>query len=220
MELNSISQYIPNSHYIISNQQCIIPELPYKLPPSNQTYVTNTRYIIPMIQTLDLPKYQHDNLVNQTKTDNCCSKTKGTRRKFSEEEDNLLKQLVNKYGIKEWDKIAQKMPGRTGRQCRDRYTNYLVNGFFHGQWSKFEDELLLAKYMEFGPRWSKIKTFFNNRNANSIKNRWNYFVSRQLPNNRISVNNLTVGAQYQDNNNIDKSLINHATIIYPSQTFK
>lgn len=101
------------------------------------------------------------------------------RKKFTEEEDTKLKILVEKMGPKKWDIIAKQMPGRTGRQCRDRYKNYLMPGFFSGQWSKEEDELLHQKYMEYGSQWSKLTKFFTNRSANALKNRWNYFVSRQ-----------------------------------------
>lgn len=103
-----------------------------------------------------------------------------TRKKFSFEEDEKLKYLVKKHGSRKWDIIAREIPGRTGRQCRDRYMNYLVPGFFNGQWSKKEDELLLEKYVEFGSQWSKITKFFPGRSANSLKNRWNYFVSKHL----------------------------------------
>lgn len=104
------------------------------------------------------------------------------RRKFTQEEDDLLKQLVEKLGVKKWDQIAQHVPGRTGRQCRDRYRNYLVPGYFNGQWTQEEDDLIKEKFMELGPRWSHMTRFFSNRSANAIKNRWNYFVCRQSSN--------------------------------------
>ncbi|OHS99983.1 hypothetical protein TRFO_33442 [Tritrichomonas foetus] len=100
------------------------------------------------------------------------------RRKFTEEEDRFLSQLVAEMGPRKWDQIAKRMPNRTARQCRDRYSNYLIPGFFNGEWSREEDELLYSKYQEFGPKWAIIKEFFKNRSPNSIKNRWNYFVSR------------------------------------------
>ncbi|KAK8834284.1 hypothetical protein M9Y10_026271 [Tritrichomonas musculus] len=105
---------------------------------------------------------------------------KNARKKFTPEEDEKLKNLVENTEFKKWDAIAKEMPGRTGRQCRDRYKNYLVPGFFNGQWSKEEDNLLRLKYAEFGPHWSKITAFFKNRSANALKNRWNYFVSKHI----------------------------------------
>lgn len=106
--------------------------------------------------------------------------TKTIRRKFSPEEDEKLRLLVEKQGPKKWDQIAKEMPGRTGRQCRDRYKNYLVPGFFNGQWSEEEDKLLLEMYLQYGSQWSKLSKFFKNRSANSLKNRWNYFVLKKL----------------------------------------
>lgn len=141
---------------------------------------------------------------------------KAPRKKFSPEEDEKLKNLVEKIGSKKWEIIAKEMPGRTGRQCRDRYQNYLIPGFFNGQWSQQEDELLLKKFIEFGSQWSKITPFFSNRSANALKNRWNYFVSRHL--NDFSgekMQNIIVCNNY--NNKIDdssKENENVADIIY------
>ena len=88
---------------------------------------------------------------------------------------------------------------KKGRQCRDRYMNYLFPGFFNGQWSKKEDELLLSKYIELGPKWSKIKDFFLLRSANSIKNRWNYYVKKNLYYNEINKNTVQI-----NENNLQK----------------
>ncbi|OHT13497.1 hypothetical protein TRFO_16239 [Tritrichomonas foetus] len=106
--------------------------------------------------------------------------------KFSEEEDFRLRNLVTCFGAKKWVRIASMMPGRTARQCRDRYSNYLAPGFIQSEWSIEEDDLLLNKYLEYGSQWTRIREFFPNRTANSIKNRWNYSVSRRA--NALHVN--------------------------------
>ncbi|OHT17378.1 Myb-like DNA-binding domain containing protein [Tritrichomonas foetus] len=100
------------------------------------------------------------------------------RKKFSLEEDNMLRTLVENCGLNQWNIVAQYMKNRTARQCRDRYRNYLQPGFFNGQWSAQEDEMLYQKYQEFGPQWTLLSQLLKGRSANSIKNRWNYFVSR------------------------------------------
>lgn len=107
------------------------------------------------------------------------------RKKFTEEEDHRLRELVEEYGARQWDQIAEKMPGRSGRQCRDRYRNYLIPGFFNGQWSQAEDDLLRQVYAEMGPQWAKMMRYFKGRSANSLKNRWNYFVCRYHPENKV-----------------------------------
>ncbi|TYJ25136.1 hypothetical protein E1A91_A07G028400v1 [Gossypium mustelinum] len=39
---------------------------------------------------------------------------------WSKEEDELIIELVNKFGPKKWSTIAQHLPGRIGKQCRER----------------------------------------------------------------------------------------------------
>lgn len=100
------------------------------------------------------------------------------RRKFTPEEDEKLRMLVAENGAQKWDMIAESMPGRTGRQCRDRYQNYLSPGISRDEWTEEEEKLLVEKYAEFGSHWSKISRFFQGRTGTALKNRWNYYVSR------------------------------------------
>lgn len=100
--------------------------------------------------------------------------------KFSREEDEMLKMFVSKLGAKKWRLISSLMPGRTQKQCRDRYMNYLAPGFIRTEWTNEEDDLLLEKYHLYGSRWSQIRQFFPNRTSNDIKNRFNYTISRKL----------------------------------------
>lgn len=39
----------------------------------------------------------------------------------SYQEDERVKELVAKYGAKKWSLIASFLPGRIGKQCRERY---------------------------------------------------------------------------------------------------
>ena len=43
------------------------------------------------------------------------------RNTWSTEEDELLTMLVKKYNGKHWDNVASNMPGRTAKQCHQRY---------------------------------------------------------------------------------------------------
>ncbi|OHT13239.1 hypothetical protein TRFO_16685 [Tritrichomonas foetus] len=100
------------------------------------------------------------------------AKNHGIRQMFSPEEDEALKELVKKFGDKDWKFVARKMPGRTTRQCRERYKSYLAPEIKNGPWTKDEDELLRQKYEELGPKWAQIATFFKSRSDVNIKNRW------------------------------------------------
>ena len=112
--------------------------------------------------------------------DNALAKPKKSRKthRFSALEDQRLQELVGQFGPRDWRSIAQYMPGRTARQCRDRYMNYLSPEFYNEIWTKDDDILLYHKFVEYGSQWSKIVQFFPGKNANNIKNRWNYSVSR------------------------------------------
>ena len=41
------------------------------------------------------------------------------------EEDALLRELVKQGGAKKWSVIAESIPGRAGKQCRERWLNHL-----------------------------------------------------------------------------------------------
>lgn len=151
---------VPHSNQTNNLQQMSYPKNIYTLPHINNKY-----------------KKAKEKKEDQKTED---SKENLHRKKFTAEEDEKLKLIVEQMGNRNWLQIAEHMPGRTGRQCRDRYQNYLLPGFFGGQWSNQEDELLISKYLEIGSRWSKMVQFFKNRNANSLKNRWNYYISKHL----------------------------------------
>lgn len=108
---------------------------------------------------------------------------KRTRVPFTSEEDEKLRKLVAKFGGHNWSIISSFMKDRTSKQCRDRYSNYLTPGYFQGEWSKGEDNLLIQLYNQFGPKWTFMQKYFKGRSSNSIKNRWNYFLCRQIPTN-------------------------------------
>ena len=44
-----------------------------------------------------------------------------TKGPWTEEEDRLVVELVEKHGAKKWSLIAQNLPGRIGKQCRERW---------------------------------------------------------------------------------------------------
>ena len=54
---------------------------------------------------------------------------------WSPEEDALLSHTVVTQGdTKQWTKVAEHLPGRSGRQCRERWFMQLCPGVKHGEW--------------------------------------------------------------------------------------
>ena len=100
------------------------------------------------------------------------NKQKSVKLKFTAEEDEKLKMLVLSHGTSSWAFIARLMGTRNHRQCRERWKNYINPALRNDPWTFEEDQLLVDKYAEFGPRWNRIAKFFTNRSDNSIRNRW------------------------------------------------
>lgn len=101
-----------------------------------------------------------------------------TRKRFpfSKEEDELLLNLVQFYGIQNkniWAIIASHMKGRNVRQCRERYQLFLNQNVKKGEkWTCDEDRIILEKYSTLGPHWKKYEQFLAGRTSYSIKNRF------------------------------------------------
>jgi hypothetical protein len=95
-----------------------------------------------------------------------------TRSRFSLSEDAKLRDLVHSMGGKAWDEIASAMPGRSARQCRDSFQNYLADDINRQPWTPCEDALLSRQYQRIGRKWAEISRSINGRTGNDGKNRW------------------------------------------------
>jgi hypothetical protein len=93
--------------------------------------------------------------------------------KFSAEQDEKLRSLVDSYGTKDWRAIAEQMKTKNARQCKERWFNYLNPELSSAPWTLDEELLLLAKYGELGAQWVAIAKFFPNRTDAMLKNRFN-----------------------------------------------
>ena len=92
--------------------------------------------------------------------------------KFSPEDDEMLRRLVEEFGENNWNIIADRMPGRNIRQVKERWSYYLSPNLNRTPWTKEEDELLIEKQKELGSRWVRISQFFQNRTDAMVKNRF------------------------------------------------
>lgn len=95
------------------------------------------------------------------------------------EEDKKLIEWVHAEGALKWSRAAQYIPGRSGKQCRERWLNNLNPNLKKSNWNDEEDELIFTLYKKYGSAWSKIARHFDGRTENSIKNRF-YSTIRRL----------------------------------------
>lgn len=87
--------------------------------------------------------YDNDNMSQNGQLSICSQKpTKKkcfTRRSWNRSEDNALKKLVKKMGTTNWIRISRKLPLRKGKQCRDRWLNYLNPTIKKCPWNETEE---------------------------------------------------------------------------------
>jgi len=95
---------------------------------------------------------------------------------WTEEEDQIVREEVVKMGgaanVK-WSAVAMHLPGRLGKQVRERWQNHLDPCLTKEPWAEEEDQLLISLQAVMGNRWSEIARAFTGRSENSVKNRWN-----------------------------------------------
>ncbi|KAK3265018.1 hypothetical protein CYMTET_26273 [Cymbomonas tetramitiformis] len=96
----------------------------------------------------------------------------GRQTTWTTEEDETLRDLVEKHGCKKWSLIASKMPSKASKQCRRRWQNYLNAFVKKGSWSPEEDAILLDGHKKYGNRWTEIAKMVQGRTDNAVKNRY------------------------------------------------
>ena len=67
-----------------------------------------------------------------------------------------VRRLVHEHGTRAWTTVAQQLPGRTGKQCRERWHNHLDHDIRKDAWSVDEDRRLIELHVEFGNKWADI----------------------------------------------------------------
>jgi hypothetical protein len=104
------------------------------------------------------------------------------RQRWTVEEDEKLKEAIALCGTRSWKKAAVKVPGRTGKQCRQRWLDKLAPEINRDGWTPEEDLILIRRHEEFGNAWSAIGAYLPRRACGAIKNRWNCLSRRDVPN--------------------------------------
>lgn len=105
---------------------------------------------------------------------------------WTKEEDQEIINFVARCGTKNWTKLAARLPGRIGKQCRERWRNHLNPMNNNSAWTPEEDKQLLLLHERFGNQWVKISNCMPGRTDNSIKNRWNSTLKKTSAQNQSS----------------------------------
>lgn len=99
---------------------------------------------------------------------------------WNDEENKVLSAAVKKYGIHNWRKVAHFLPGRSNRQCRERYMMRMnVKDRKLGNWTPQEDKLILQLAKKHDYHWVKVEREFEGRNARQIASRYELLIKHK-----------------------------------------
>jgi hypothetical protein len=130
--------------------------------------------VVPMVP-LGTPEHHEDahTSLQSVGPDGSTANKMSMRRPWNAEEDRMLVGVVESIGTNTWTEIAKSVPGRTGKQCRERWHNHLAPQIKKSKWTTMEDIMIAQAVAEMGTRWSEIVKRFEGRSDNDIKNRYN-----------------------------------------------
>ncbi|KAH8555154.1 hypothetical protein BGW37DRAFT_475968 [Umbelopsis sp. PMI_123] len=94
------------------------------------------------------------------------------RSRWAQEEDEVLKNAVEVYGLGNWRMVQKHIPGRTDMQCRERWVNILDPALDHSKLVAEETERLHKLVNEHGTKWSMLTQYFPGRTDNQLLRTW------------------------------------------------
>ncbi|OMJ92970.1 hypothetical protein SteCoe_4191 [Stentor coeruleus] len=104
---------------------------------------------------------------------------------WNQEEDEILRALVHKYGSRKWTLISNNFKDvtsaiRSPKQCRDRWFNNLCVEKKDSPFNDSEITTIIDCLIKLGNQWSKIAQHLPGRTENQIKNFMYATVNRNL----------------------------------------
>ncbi|XP_069076374.1 myb-related protein A isoform X1 [Pleurodeles waltl] len=125
----------------------------------------------------DLQFADHDYEVQQQKG----LKKIWNRVKWTRDEDDRLKKLVEQNGTEDWPLIASHLQNRSDVQCQHRWQKVLNPELIKGPWTKEEDQRVIELVQRYGPkRWSLIAKHLKGRIGKQCRERWHNHLNPEV----------------------------------------
>ncbi|XP_048842500.1 transcriptional activator Myb isoform X1 [Brienomyrus brachyistius] len=103
------------------------------------------------------------------------------KTRWTRDEDEKLKKLVEHHGSEDWKVIASFLPNRTDVQCQHRWQKVLNPELIKGPWTKEEDQRVIELVQKYGPkRWSVIAKHLKGRIGKQCRERWHNHLNPEV----------------------------------------
>ncbi|XP_071480858.1 myb-related protein A-like [Diadema antillarum] len=103
----------------------------------------------------------------------CSSRKEISRSRWTKDEDDQLRQVIELHGTMDWKGIASFFPNRSELQCYHRWQKVLNPDLVKGPWTTEEDEKVVDLVQQYGPkRWSLISKYLVGRTGKQCRERW------------------------------------------------
>ncbi|XP_029351988.1 transcriptional activator Myb isoform X3 [Echeneis naucrates] len=103
------------------------------------------------------------------------------KTRWTREEDEKLKKLVEVHGSEDWKLIASLLTNRTDVQCQHRWQKVLNPELIKGPWTKEEDQRVIELVQKYGAkRWSVIAKHLKGRIGKQCRERWHNHLNPEV----------------------------------------
>uniref|UniRef100_A0A8C5WCB2 MYB proto-onco like 1 n=1 Tax=Leptobrachium leishanense TaxID=445787 RepID=A0A8C5WCB2_9ANUR len=104
-----------------------------------------------------------------------------SRVKWTKDEDEKLKRLVEQHGTDDWALISCHFLNRSDVHCQHRWQKVLNPELIKGPWTKEEDQRVIELVHKYGPkRWSLIAKHLKGRIGKQCRERWHNHLNPEV----------------------------------------
>ncbi|CAJ1078211.1 transcriptional activator Myb isoform X2 [Xyrichtys novacula] len=144
---------------------------------SYETFATNSNVYSSEEDEEETEMYEHDYDGSMAKA----GKRHLGKTRWTREEDEKLKKLVELNGSEDWKLIASLLTNRTDVQCQHRWQKVLNPELIKGPWTKEEDQRVIELVQKYGAkRWSVIAKHLKGRIGKQCRERWHNHLNPEV----------------------------------------